>query len=208
MTEDACPPPSPAPGRRGRPPRETAGAHAAILDAVYELLQTKSVRDLTMEEVAKRAKVGKPTLYKWWPSKAALVFAMFHERLDRPPPSNPAAPIEEAIRGRVRYLMRAFNGLFGKVMAELIAEGQSEPDILRNILTQHLLPRRVVLVAEIERAKASGDIPADTDTDVLIDALFGPIYLRLLLRHAPLTEEFGDTVVTQALRGLRLKSAP
>lgn len=51
------------------------------MDAVYALLQERSVRDLTMEAVARRAGVGKPTLYKWWPSKAALVFAMFHERL-------------------------------------------------------------------------------------------------------------------------------
>ena len=49
------------------------------MDAVYSLLQKKSVRDLTMEEVAKRAKVGKPTLYKWWSTKAALVLAMLCE---------------------------------------------------------------------------------------------------------------------------------
>ena len=50
------------PARKGRPPSETAASHAAIMDAVYALLQVKSIRDLTMEEVAKRAKVGKPTL--------------------------------------------------------------------------------------------------------------------------------------------------
>jgi AcrR family transcriptional regulator len=59
------------------------------LDAVYELLQERSVRDLTMEAVANRAGVGKPTLYKWWPTKAALVLAMFRERIAvaLPPPS-------------------------------------------------------------------------------------------------------------------------
>ena len=50
------------PPRRGRPPMEAAESHATILDAVYELLQERSVRDLTMEAVAKRAGVGKPTL--------------------------------------------------------------------------------------------------------------------------------------------------
>ena len=59
-------------------------SHAAIMDAVYELLKEKPARELTMEAVAKRANVGKPTLYKWWPSKAALIMAMFHERLDQP----------------------------------------------------------------------------------------------------------------------------
>src|SRR5260370_13176466 len=67
--------------RKGRPPQQTAASHAAIMDAVCALVQEKSVRDLTMEEVAKRAKVGKPTLYKWWPTKATLVLAMLCERM-------------------------------------------------------------------------------------------------------------------------------
>src|SRR6201984_542430 len=71
------------PARKGRPPSEMAASHAAIMEAVYALLQKKSVRDLTIEEVAKRAKVGRPTLYKWWPSKATLVLAMLSERMAR-----------------------------------------------------------------------------------------------------------------------------
>src|SRR5580692_628338 len=110
------------PVRRGRPPSDAAESHAAILDAVYELLQEGSARDLTLEAVAKRAKVGRPTLYKWWPSKSALLFALFHERLDR----NDAIPMtgtaEEVIRGKVRRLIRELNGLFGKVLVDLIAE--------------------------------------------------------------------------------------
>src|SRR5258708_33794217 len=67
--------------RKGRPPRQNAESHTAIVDAVLALLQEKSVRDLSMEEVAKRAKVGKPTLYKWWPTKATLVLAMICGRM-------------------------------------------------------------------------------------------------------------------------------
>ena len=48
---------------------------------LYALLQEKSVRDMTIEEVAKRAKVGKPTIYKWWSTKATLVLAMLCERM-------------------------------------------------------------------------------------------------------------------------------
>ena len=65
----------------GRPRGKTAVSHAAVLDAVYDLLKETSARDLTMDAIARRAKVGKPTLYKWWQSKAALVTAMFEERL-------------------------------------------------------------------------------------------------------------------------------
>ena len=65
----------------GRPPGAAAESHAAIMDAVYALLQEGPAKELSMEAVAKRAGVGKPTLYKWWPSKAALIMAMFHERI-------------------------------------------------------------------------------------------------------------------------------
>src|SRR5262252_10950143 len=102
-----------AAARKGRPPSEMAASHAAIMDAVYALLQKKSVRDLTMEAVAKRAGVGKPTLYKWWQTKATLVLAMLCERMA----PNLAMPTdlsaEESLRLRVRRLIEVFNGPFG-----------------------------------------------------------------------------------------------
>src|SRR5712692_10622810 len=105
--------------KRGRPPRETAASHEAILSAVYDLLHEKSVRDLTIEEVARRAGVGKPTIYKWWPSKAALVMAMLDERIAEDLPVSGARNAEEAIRGLVTKLVRRFNGFAGKVAMEI-----------------------------------------------------------------------------------------
>jgi AcrR family transcriptional regulator len=190
--------------RRGRPPREAAAAHAAILDAVYDLLKEKSARDLTMEEVARRAKVGKPTLYKWWPTKAALVLAMFHERIASQAPVAETKTVEESIRLKTRRLIQEFNGLFGKVMGDLIAEGQSEPDLLRDLSEQHMAPRRAATAADIERAKVDGEFLPDMDTDLVIDAIFGPIYFRLLMRQQPLTEAYGDALIDQALHRWRV----
>src|SRR6201985_2927058 len=109
--------------RKGRPPGYRATSHAVIMDAVYVLLQEKSVRDLTMEEVAKRAKVGKPTLYKWWPTKATLVLAMLCERMAPNLEKPTGLSAEESLRFRVRRLIDAFSGPFGKIVAGLIAEG-------------------------------------------------------------------------------------
>src|SRR5207244_7251303 len=128
--------------RKGRPPSEMAASHAAIMDAVYTLLQEKSVRDLTMEEVAKRAKVGKPTLYKWWPTKATLVLAMLCERMAPNLEKATVLTTEESLRFRVRRLIDAFNRPFGKIVAGLIAEGQSEPAILREFFDRWVSPRR------------------------------------------------------------------
>jgi AcrR family transcriptional regulator len=191
--------------RPGRPRSEAAESHAAIMDAVYELLQRMSVRDLTMEAVANRAKVGKPTLYKWWPSKAALVMAMFQERFAGRAKVAEAGSAEQALRNSVRALIHESNGLFGKVMAELIAEGQSEPAVLNELQEQHMSHRRAAAIAEIERAKANGEFRPDTDAEVLIDSIIGPVYFRLLLKFAPLSEKYGDDLVDQVLRGIRSK---
>jgi hypothetical protein len=112
-----------------------------------------------------------------------------------------AVTAEQAIRGRVRRLIGAFNGLFGKMMADLIAEGQSEPAILRELYEQHVSQRRAAAIAELERGKAAGELLPHTDPELLIDALFGAIYYRLLMRSAPLTEQYGDALVDQVFRG-------
>ena len=193
--------------RIGRPRSKAAGAHDTIMDAVYALLQERSVRELSMEAVAKRAGVGKPTLYNSWPTTAALVFAMFHERLSRQPEVLAAATVEEFMRHRVRRLIAEFHDLFGKVIAELIAEGQSDPKVLKELYDHHIGVRRAHAVVEIEKAKRSGEFSASTDAELLVDQIFGPIYYRMLMRITPLDEAFGDTLLDQVLGGVRDRGA-
>src|ERR1700674_3802227 len=195
--------PSPA-SRKGRPPSEMAASHVAIMDAVYALLQKKSIRDLTMEESAKRAKVGKPTLYKWWPTKATLVLAMLCERMAPNLEKPTGLSAEESLRFRVRSLIDAFNGPFGKIVAGLIAEGQSEAAVLQEFFDRWVSPRRNATIADLQRGKDAGELRSETEPELLNDAIFGAIYYRLLLRSGPLTRRFGEELVEQVLRGHRL----
>ena len=198
MKKSVCPVP-----RKGRPPSEMAVSHAAILDAVYALLQKKSVRDLTMEEVAKRAKVGKPTLYKWWPTKATLVLAMLCERMAPNLEKPVGLTAEESLRLRVRRLIDAFNGPFGPIVAGLIAEGQSEPAVQQAFFDRWVSPRRSATIADLQRGKGAGELRVETEPELLNDSIFGAIYYRLLLRSGPLTRRFGEELVEQVLRGNR-----
>jgi len=194
-------------GRKGRPPSEMAASHATIMDTVYVLLQEKSVRDLTMEEVAKRAKVGKPTLYKWWPTKATLVLAMVCERMAPNLEKPTALTAEESLRLRVRRLIDAFNGPFGKIVAGIIAEGQSEPAILREFFDRWVSPRRNATIADLQRGKNAGELRSETETELLNDTIFGAIYYRFLVRSGPLTRRFGEDLVEQVIRGHRSGNA-
>lgn len=183
-----------------------AASHAAIIDAVYALLQEKSVRDLTMEEVAKRAKVGKPTLYKWWPTKATLVLAMLCERMAPNLEKPTGLSAEESLRFRVRRLIDAFNGPFGKIVAGLIAEGQSEPAVLLEFFDRWVSPRRNATIADLQRGKDAGELRGEIKPELLNDAIFGAIYYRLLLRSGPLTKRFGEELVEHVLGGQRAGS--
>jgi AcrR family transcriptional regulator len=180
-----------------------AASHAAIMDAVYALLQKKSVRDLTMEEVAKRAGVGKPTLYKWWSTKATLVLAMLCERMAPNLEKPTVLTAEESLRFRVGRLIGAFNGPCGKIVAGLIAEGQSETGIRQAFFDRWVSPRRAATIADLERGKDAGELRSDTDPDLLNDAIFGAIYYRFLLHSGPLTRRFGEELVDQVIRGHR-----
>jgi AcrR family transcriptional regulator len=184
-----------------------AASHDVIMDVVYALLQEKPVRDLTMESVAKQAKVGKPTLYKWWPTKATLVLAMLCERMAPKLEKPTALSAEESLRFRVRSLIDAFNGPFGKIVAGLIAEGQSEPSVLKEFFDRWVSPRRNATIADLQRGKDAGELGSDTGPDLLNDAIFGAIYYRMLLRSGPLTRRFGEELVEQVIRGHRSGSA-
>ena len=171
------------------------------MDAVYALLQEKSVRGLTIEEVAKRAKVGKPTIYKWWSTKATLVLAMLCERMAPNLEKPTVLSAEESLRCRVQRLIDAFNGSFGKIVAGLIAEGQSEPAILQEFFDRWVSPRRNATIADLQRGKNAGELRSETEPELLNDAIFGAIYYRLLLRSGPLTKRFGEDLVEHVLRG-------
>src|ERR1700739_2516974 len=131
--------------------------------------------------------------------------AMFHERLDRPSEFPVTVTAEEALRAKMRRLINLVNGLVGKVVRELIAEGQNDPEVLREFYEQHVSLRRAAVVVDIERGKATGEFSANTNAELLVDAIVAPVYYRLLLRFAPLTEKDGNDLIDQALLGVRKK---
>ena len=185
----------PAKRKPGRPRNRSAIAHARILDAVFELLQTKTVRDLQIQEVCRKAGVSKPTIYKWWPSKAAMVMEMFEERMVSRLPDIERLSGAQLIRVAVPGLIRLFNRPFGRIAAEMIAEGQSEPAVLREFRDRYLLKRRMVAVRAIKDASASGEFKRSVDAELLCDLIFGPIYYRLLVKHQPLDQKFGRSLL-------------
>src|SRR6266849_4457024 len=86
---------------------------------------------------------------------------------------------------------RIFNGPFGKIVAGLIGEGQSEPAILQKFFDRWVNPRRNATIADLQRSKNAGELRSETEPELLNDAIFGAIYYRMLLRPGPMTRRFG-----------------
>jgi AcrR family transcriptional regulator len=176
----------------GRPRSESA--RQAILGSTLEFLENKEngFADLTMEYVAARAGVGKATVYRWWPTKAALAADAFassvHPRLHFPDTGS----VCEDMNLQMRQLVKIMRSRRGNVVAAILAGGQSDATLIRAFRERFLMPRRAEAYSTLRRGISRGELPADLDLDHVLDALYGPIYMRFLIRHDKLTPEFVD----------------
>jgi AcrR family transcriptional regulator len=192
---------------RGR--RRSERSHAAIIAATQELLVERGYRELTIEGVAARAGVGKQTIYRWWPSRAALVLEAYLAGSEAIAPPAASASTREDVRALLRWLAAVLaQPIGGRVVAGLVADLQHDPDLAEGFRRDVVPARRRAMLAALERGRERGDIRADADLDLAIDALHGAVFYRLLLSGEPLDEYFADGLVDQVLDGLRTQLDP
>ena len=108
---------------------------------------------------------------------------------------------------QMKRLIRILRSKRGKVVAALIAGGQSDPELIKAFRDRFLWPRRKQAYRTLQRGIDRGELPADTDLDLILDSLYGPIYMRFLIRHDKLDETFADEICGLVLQRLK-RSAP
>jgi AcrR family transcriptional regulator len=187
--------------RRGRPRSDRA--HQAILEAAAELLLARGPGAVSMDAVAERAGVSKATIYRWWPTKEALALDALYHEWEGVPPVRDTGSLRGDLLGLLRPWVRlAGSRPYGRVLAALLTEVQTDPEFAREYRARFLEPRRDQARAVFRRAIERGEIPADTNIEVALDLLYGPVYHRLLHGHAPLSERFVRDLVDTALGGI------
>jgi len=189
----------------GRPRSEES--RRSILRSTLKLLkQDGGFPELSIEAIAADANVGKTTVYRWWPTKAALVadafFASAEEELQFPNTGS----VQKDMSLQMRRLIRIFRSKRGKVVAALIAGGQSDPELIEAFRERFLWPRRRQAYQTLQRGIDRGELPADSDLDLILDSLYGPIYMRFLIRHDKLDETFADEICGLVLQGLKRRA--
>lgn len=174
----------------GRPRSKTA--REAILAATRDLLHDNEGRSLSIEAIARRGKVGKPTIYRWWPSIADIVLeAMLYEANESIPVSQ-SASLAESLRTFLRYSMQALNDGGGVHLRFLMAHAQKDAEFRDRFRENFVNKRRAVLRSVFEQVAIKGQSIEPDKIDLLVDVVFGAMWYRLLTGHAQLDEKFAD----------------
>jgi AcrR family transcriptional regulator len=185
--------------RPGRPRSETA-RHAILAAAVGELKE-RGYGALTVEGIAARAGVGKQTIYRWWPSKADVVLdAMLDLSATKI-----VVPDEGSLSADLMgFLGETFRQRGQRpILVGLMAQALLDPVFATAFRDRFLFGRRAVLREILERAATRGEIAPELDRELLIDVVYGVLWYRLLLDHAPLDEEAGRQLANLMVRAVR-----
>jgi AcrR family transcriptional regulator len=187
-------------GRRGRPRSEAV--RTAVLKAAAELALQGGPGAATVDAIAKRAEVSRTTIYKWWPSAAAIVLEglldSVRDSITRPPGSTSV----EAIVHHVNSLYRILGDpAVGPLLRNVIAASASDPAIERALMDQWITPRRAAVVAVVQEALDRGELSADIDVETAVDALVTSPYYRLIFAMPALDEDAVARQVRMVWRG-------
>lgn len=172
--------------------------------AAGRILRRDGYARLTMERVAAESGVAKTTLYRRWPTKAALCMDLYlavAQRELRDPDTGEVGGDLKAIAATVVRLQTGT--VAGPALIGLIAEAHLNPETRGAFLAEFADRRRAVTRLVLRRAIGRGELRPDTDVDLVIDAIGGAVTFRLLQRHAPLSTAFTSALVDLVLHGCR-----
>jgi AcrR family transcriptional regulator len=188
------------PRRNGRQRDETT--RQAILRAANEVLVEKGMAGFTIEAVAARAGAGKTTIYRWWPSKGALAMAGFLSEIAPKISYSSSHSALTALTNQLRRVVSVYGGASGRVLAAIIAEGQRDPATIAAFIDGYAKPRRAEAKKILLRGIERGELRPDIDLDIALDALYGPIYYRMLVPIGPLNERWVKSLAAHVFEGL------
>lgn len=177
---------------------------ADVLSAVSELLMEVGYEDMSVEDVAARAGVHKTTVYRRWPTKPELVVDAVGAQSEEDVP----VPDTGTLLGDLQAFARAIAANIGsdggaRRSRSLVAAvaALTSSDQLVDRMHEFWAGRFTNASVIVERAIERGELPADTDPDLLIEALIGPLWVRLLLTGLPITDRLADDIARLVASG-------
>ena len=162
-------------------------AHASILAAASEILNESGYAGFSIDAVARRARASKPTIYRWWKGKAALIMEVYEKERETALTVPDRGSIERELIMRMRNLWRLWQRTpLGNALRSIIAEAQADPSALTQLREDFLPKRRAWTYTLFDRAVARGEISAQADIESAITLIYSFNWYHLL------TDQLGD----------------
>ncbi|QIQ05055.1 TetR/AcrR family transcriptional regulator [Streptomyces liangshanensis] len=202
-----------ADSRAPDPTRRSERSRRAIYAAALALVTEVGYARTTVEAIAARAGVGKQTIYRWWPSKGAVLLEAFLDLADQaaraadggaglhgiPDTGDLAADLRLVLRATVDEMNDPAFDLPSRALA---AEGIVDAELGAEFARKLLEPQLQLYVKRLRAGQEAGDVRRDIDVRVALELLVGPLAHRWLMRTLPLTHAYADAVADLALYGL------
>lgn len=177
-------------------------ARRRVLDSARNLICEHGPRAVSVDAIASAAGVGKQTIYRWWPSKSAVVMDALVEMTDPEPAAEPDSAYA-AIRLQMRRVAHLFSSRQGQLIRELVADAQGDPPLAEEFRDRFFAHRRARGAATIEKGIASGELRRDLDVADVLDLLYAPLWARLLIGHGAISQSAADRLLDLAWPALR-----
>ncbi|MEV6432697.1 TetR/AcrR family transcriptional regulator [Nocardia sp. NPDC051463] len=173
---------------------------AAVLAAARELLDETGYADLSIGQIATRAGIHRPAIYRRWPSKRHLVVDVVADLLGLQPTPD-TGDLRADLTIAMRNLVAALRDTsLHQVLPALVADLANDRALRAHFLATVFEPRRRTTATALASAIRRGEIDQNLDLDFLLDAIAAPIYYRALFGHLPLTDALADQSVAAVLR--------
>ena len=192
-------------GTQKRPPGRPRSEEArqAILQSTLKLLGEKGFSELAIEDIAAHAEVGKATVYRWWPNKGALIADAFAGSTTRKLRFPDTGSVFTDMSRQMCQLVKVFRSPRGRIVSAILAAGQNDKELIAAFRDRFLWPRRREAYETLKRGVLRGELRKDIDPDLVLDSLYGPIYMRFLIRHGKMDDDFVDHLCALVLGGAR-----
>lgn len=183
----------------GRPRSEAS--RISLLRAAYSFLESHAFSEISPLHIARKAGVSTATIYRWWPDKEALLLEAFlYHTTQELTLSIRDSPLER-LRHDVLGFSRLLIGAHGVIVARLLGATHSNERLKDEFLERFPSPCCTKTRAAVGDAIREGQLPLQTNVDNFLDAIFGPLFFRLLISHEPIREPFAASVFDSVVRG-------
>lgn len=182
------------------PVRRNEASRRAILDAALQLCAELGYRRLTIEAIAARAGVSKKTIYRWWPSKGAVVLDAVDDAASAVAEHPDTGDLAADLRNQLTAVIGLLTPSSTSAAAGLIAEALQDDELAHDLRERLIRPRIDAFKRRMRQAQRDGQLAADADLDVALDLIYGPVYYRLVYQLGMPDPDQLNTLVAHALR--------